>query len=274
MAPNPPRADGRPRSYKGTRDMPVVGVDGCRDGWFAIRVGDNVTDLPVAGVFPTVRSLLDTWDDASLVLIDIPIGLPDTRRPSRKVDVEARRLLGSGRASSVFPAPGRAAVNEFRSHGPDSYNACAEANRQELGKSLSKQAFGILPKIAEVDQLLLSDEAARSRIREVHPEVCFWGLNGRRSMTHRKKDAEGIDERLEVLNRVLPWADSTFRDALKEHPRRVVQRDDILDALAAVTTAVPTHPLLSEPQSILTEPEVDARGLPMEMLYRLPRSLI
>lgn len=253
--------------------MTVVGVDGCSAGWFAIRVEDDFADDPTTATFPSMRLLLDAWGDASLVLIDIPIGLPDAERPSRRADLEARKVLGRPRASSVFPAPGRAAITRLRSSGPDSYKACSEANRRELGtkKGMSQQAYGILPKIADIDELLLSDDAARTKIREVHPEVCFWGLNGQRPMAHKKKDAFGLRERLDLIAGLLPWAASVYEDTLSQYLRARVGRDDILDAMAAAATAIPDHPLLSDLRSVPSDPQKDAHGLPMEMLYRLPR---
>lgn len=86
--------------------MTIVGVDGCRDGRFAIRVEDDFANDPTADVFPSVRSLTSAWGDASLVLIDIPIGLPSAERPRRRLDDEARSLLGGTRARSVFSARG------------------------------------------------------------------------------------------------------------------------------------------------------------------------
>ena len=56
--------------------------------------------------------------------------------------------------------------------------ALMQRNIAEMGKSLSAQAHAICTKIAEVDQLLLMSPALRHRVREVHPEVCFWAING------------------------------------------------------------------------------------------------
>ena len=39
------------------------------------------------------------------------------------------------------------------------------------------QAWGIVRKVAEVDEALLTHAAWRLRVREVHPEVCFYFLN-------------------------------------------------------------------------------------------------
>ena len=71
----------------------------------------------------------------------------------------------------------------------------------ETGTGLTKQAFGILGKCREVDQLLRDDLTVRSVIREIHPEVCFWAFGGGKPMKHYKKDDAGFRERLDVLKR-------------------------------------------------------------------------
>ena len=50
-----------------------VGVDGCRAGWLAIRL--ETEDNWQVDIFPDVSSLWDHHRRASLILIDIPIGL-------------------------------------------------------------------------------------------------------------------------------------------------------------------------------------------------------
>ena len=251
--------------------MAVVGVDGCKTGWFAIRISHFVPGKWDACVFPSAAALFDEWGDASLILIDVPIGLPDSERPNRSADKLARRMLRQ-RGSSVFPAPGRAAIEAFRQGGYQNYQAGSDANRQELGKGLSKQAWGIVSKVGEVDELLRSTNAARMKIREVHPEVCFWGFNGGNAMLYPKKKEEGIHERLEVLGSIEPMVESIWRDTLAQRQRGVGQ-DDILDALAAALTAIPEHSGLSDIQTVPSDAEHDAFGLPMEMLYRSPRGL-
>jgi len=49
---------------------PVVGVDGCRAGWIAVRWGDSVTHH-LCRRFEDVLAL-----DAAIIAVDIPIGLP------------------------------------------------------------------------------------------------------------------------------------------------------------------------------------------------------
>ena len=59
------------------------------------------------------------------------------------------------------------------------------------GKAFSKQAFGILPKIRELDRFMTSP--LQEWVREAHPEVVFSVLGGA-PMEHRKKTAEGKAE--------------------------------------------------------------------------------
>ena len=52
-----------------------VGVDGCPSGWFS--VGFDSEGCYELKVFPAFSELLDYYHDANLVLVDIPIGLPE-----------------------------------------------------------------------------------------------------------------------------------------------------------------------------------------------------
>ena len=89
-------------------------------------------------------------------------------------------------------------------------------------------------------------------------------------MIHRKKDREGIDERIKVLQSVCPSACQEFVRTCNSVPRRKVEKDDILDAMAAALTA------FGNPSGFRTLPERpprDSLGLPMEMVY-LPGSAL
>ena len=247
--------------------MAVVGANMFSGGWFALRIEVDTFALPQARQYSHITGLMDDWGDASHVLLGVPIGLPDAMRPARRVDREARRLLGAPRNSSVFPVPSRETVEAFRSGQATTYQALSDLNRRALSKRLSRQTAALLPKIAEVDELLLADAAARRKIREAHRELCFWGLNGRHSMAHAKTTPEGLD----VLGAYLPRAREFVEDLGRESPRHV-PHSVVLDTLATALTAGPGHPRLSALQSIPADPQRDARGLPMEMVYRLPRS--
>ncbi len=251
--------------------MAVVGANIFRGGWFAVRIDDDF-ERPADGEFyPDAFSLMDAWGSAARILFGTPIGLPDAEQPIRLVDQAARHRLKPLRHSSVFPVPSRAAIEAFRSGEAESYRALSDLNHRELGKRLSRQSAALVPMIAELDQLMLDNAVAREKIREAHRELCFWGLNGRRPMEHAKARPEGIAERLRVLSEYLPWAPAFCSDVSRES-RRPIPVEVVVDSLATALTAVSSHPSLSGLQSLPTEPQRDARGLRMEMVYRVPRA--
>ena len=242
-----------------------VGVDGCPDGWFSVGL-DNCEGYELE-VFTAFDELLAHYGDAQLVLVDIPIGLPQGGE-GRDCDREARKLLGRPRGSSVFPTPTRPTVNQA-AKSPGDYRGAVEIERCFAGKGINKQTFAIAPKIAEVDKVLLDrDASAPPPVREVHPEICFWALNNRQPMRARKKVREGERERLRVLREIEPRTQEIYDSALDTYLRRQVARDDILDALAAAVTAK-----LGWPNDLRTLPEcspTDCNDLPMEMVYVRP----
>ena len=228
----------------------VAALDGCKGGWFAVW-GDGGQNWTF-GVFPDFALLWRELNHTALVVIDIPFGLPSNG--PRACDIEARRLLGRPRASSVFPAPSREAVSAA------SYEEASDANREILGKGITKQCWGICPKIREVDELLRADGKARAVVREGHPEVSFLTFAGR-PMAHRKGRREGVEERLGVLRRRWPAVDALFEKAMQTCRRKDVGRDDILDAAALYLTAA-----AGSLGAIPAQRERDSEGLPMEMV--------
>jgi predicted RNase H-like nuclease len=72
----------------------------------------------------------------------------------------------------VFAAPCRGALTGER------YAEASAINRQKTGRGLSQQAFGIGWKIQQVDDAMTPER--QEWAFEVHPEVCFWALNGER----------------------------------------------------------------------------------------------
>jgi predicted RNase H-like nuclease len=233
-----------------------VGVDGCAAGWFAVGLAG--LGEPRLAVFADVAALWRAYAEADLVLIDIPIGLVDEGADERTCDIAARRLLAPDLTSSVFPAPCREAVYAA------SYKKACAINEERTTKKLSKQSWGLVPKIREVDALLLDDGAARERITEVHPEICFWALAGGRPMNYPKRAEQGYLERAHVLEAAYPGAYDIIARALADYPRSAVGRDDVLDALSAAVTAGAGPGGLA---SIPPEPQTDSKGLPIQMVY-------
>ncbi len=165
-------------------DQPLrlFGLDGCRGGW-VVAESRGPAEAPAFRVERTLAGLLAALQgERALIAIDIPIGLPsgppaDDGR--RRCDGEARALLGQ-RAVSVFSAPCRQTL------AAKSYaDACRlEVDARQRGTGISRQAYGILPKIREVDGVVTPahqqpiEPGAGLWVREAHPEVCFAVLNG------------------------------------------------------------------------------------------------
>jgi predicted RNase H-like nuclease len=231
-----------------------VGVDGCKMGWFAVSLTQGVKWK--VQVFPDILSLWNQCRDARLILIDVPIGLRNSGFSERQCDKAARKLLGRPRSSSVFPVPCRDAVYADATKASD-------INERLTGRRLSKQALGIIRKIREVDKLLAVDNNARSVMKEIHPELCFWALNGRAPMKYHKKDERGLLERKQVLRGVCSFIDDLVSYALEKNRGKVAE-DDIIDALAAAVTASRSICRLS---FVPDSPEIDSMGLPMQMAY-------
>jgi predicted RNase H-like nuclease len=154
----------------------AVGVDGCRGGWVAVGLLDGRFEEP--RTFPTFAEVLEEYDDAHAIGVDIPIGCP--LQGSREVDEAARAFLPPARRSSVFLTPPREALL-----------APTYAAARLLHPWLSAQSFALRRRILEVEAL------ADRRVYEVHPEVSFFALAGR--LLPSKHTREGIAEREAVL---------------------------------------------------------------------------
>ena len=235
-----------------------AGIDGCPGGWFCVGLDADTSWSVSVIATDAVGSVATT---ATAALIDIPIGLPDKGVEERLCDREARRKLGRGRGSSVFPVPARASLRAR-----DFAEALA-INRQITGRGISKQSWLIAPKIRAVDDLMQADRSLRGVLRESHPEVCFWALNGAKSMRYKKKTPEGRDERMALLLKLFPAADSLFNEATTRYRRKEVAQDDIVDALVL---AVSARLGAGRYRSLPADPPRDATGLAMEMVFFAP----
>ena len=167
----------------------LAGVDGCRGGWLCI-LKDTETGAVTAEVFGSARELFSQEPAPAVLTIDIPIGLPE--EGSRRCDAAAREVLGP-RSRSVFPAPIRPALAAV------GRTEASRITREVDGRGVSPYAWGIYPKVREVDAALREDAGLQAWVREVHPEVCFWALNSQEPMAHGKKKPEGRRERQELV---------------------------------------------------------------------------
>lgn len=213
-----------------------------------MEVGDKLRLLDLS-IVPTFQELLRHTEACAAVGIDIPIGLHNTW--PREADVLARKKLSPHRASSVFPSPVRVALQA------ESYDDACTLSLDACGKKPSKQTYAILPKIREVDAVMTPE--LQRRVREVHPEVCFWALKGGAAMAHSKKTPAGAREREQLLARVFEG------DLACVAVRGAAALDDFFDACAAAWTAA--RIAQGRAERLPETPPIDERGLRMEIVY-------
>jgi len=194
--------------------MDVVGVDGARGGWVAVRLTDG--RFAEALFFEKFSNLAQAYSQAIVIAVDIPIGLPDRGR--RKADEQARCILGD-RRSSVFFTPPRRALEA------GDFDEAVEIAR-ELGGTISQQSYALRPKIFEVESFALDP-----RIVEIHPEVSFWAMNELHPVPYAKNTWNGLMMRLELLR---------AHGLQLPHPIDGIDKvgaNDIVDAAAAAWSA-------------------------------------
>ena len=233
--------------------MEYVGIDGCKIGWFYIRLGEKESfDF---GVLKSIDELPQIACSKSFVCIDIPIGLKEHDTQERRCDKEARRLLKK-KGSSVFPAPSRLSLDA------NEYQIASALNKKFTGRKLTLQSFFISKKIKEVDAFVRNSGTA-FHIRECHPELCFFALNNFEPLKYSKKKKEGRTERKCILSKYIPSASTIIASAAQKYLRKHVALDDILDAMVVALTASFEDNVLSVPHS----PEFDNQNLRMEIVY-------
>jgi predicted RNase H-like nuclease len=228
--------------------LDVLGVDGTRRGWLTIRLSGGT--FSGARSFEKFGDLIRAFPTAAVIGVDIPIGLP--ARGRRKADELARKKIRPLH-NSVFFAPPRPALEA------EHFAEAVEIARS-LDSSLSQQAFALRSKILEVLQTLEAPPLeAGPRIVEVHPEVSFWAMNGKRSLSHPKKSWNGVMARLQLLR-----AHGVDLPSLIESVDKA-SADDVLDAAAAAWSA--WRVACGQAQSLPDRPEVDQAGRPMAIWY-------
>jgi predicted RNase H-like nuclease/GrpB-like predicted nucleotidyltransferase (UPF0157 family) len=205
----------------GSEGPPVLGVDGCKDGWVgALLLGTTYDVLVAATIHEVVVAALSRAPELAAVAVDMPIGLPDAGR--RRADVQARIRLPRERKSSVFPTPTRSTCEA------SGFLDALEVSRATTsGKGIAKQTWAIVPKIREVDAYLRSEPPIP--VIEAHPEVTFAQLD-QACVVPRKSKPAGASARRTALTR-----------AGLEPPEYVRGQgyapDDLLDACVVAWTA-------------------------------------
>jgi predicted RNase H-like nuclease len=222
----------------------AIGLDGFRKGWVAVTLDGDERTL---SFHPGVGDALSGPFDCAC--IDIPIGL--TEDGERACDLLARARLRP-HASRVFTGARRWLWQEF----DDPDHANDEARRRGQ-KCVSRELWHLGRKIIEVDAFMRAHPLID--VREVHPELVFWRLNGNKPLP-RKKSEEGDALRRRLLKRqgfreIDRWLGETRMGS-------GAKRDDVLDACAAAIAA--RDPKGSLPDG---EPSLDKFQLPMRIWF-------
>jgi predicted RNase H-like nuclease len=194
-----------------------MGVDGAPGGWLGV-----VWDAPeVAVLYATsIDELFRAAGSPRTLAVDMPIGLD--AHGARQADLAAREFLGP-RRSTIFFSPVHAVLEagDFRD-----YAKADRVSRRRGGRGLSRQAFGLLPKIDEVERWRHTVDAV---VCEAHPEVTFQVLAGS-PLRAGKKTWNGARERWRLL------ADAGVCPA-RDADAGAAAVDDVLDAAALAWTA-------------------------------------
>jgi predicted RNase H-like nuclease len=245
----------------------LAGIDGCPAGWIVAFVRLDNPEVRIR-IVQSFADVVTADERPQFIVVDIPIGLPESgSRGGRAAENAVRPLLGP-RQSSVFSIPSRQAV--FAEPGPFAGQvALYEAHRRasavaratcEPPRGIAIQAFMIFPKIREVDVLLRSDASLPDRVYETHPEVAFWRLNGERALAEPKKVKGRCYGPGLALRRQLLVAAGFPADALSAPPKGAGP-DDLLDAFACAAVARRVHAGVARP--FPDPPPRDSFGLPM-----------
>jgi predicted RNase H-like nuclease len=137
-------------------------------------------------------------------------------------------------------------------------------HRDLTGEGLPPVAAAFAGKVAEVNRWMLENGKPQDRVFEVHPELCFRALNGKRSVAESKHGATGLRVRYALLRPCFSGqdVDAWTKKWLRRRSKASVKEDDVLDALVACVTAATWAPEATIPGLV---PPVDSCGIRMEM---------
>ena len=238
-------------------DVWVAGADGFRDGWVVV-LHRSATGTTRCRTVDGVDALLSLPESPAVIGIDMVIGCPDAAEPGgRACDRAARQLLGHPRGTSVFSPPAYDALQA------DTYDEAQRRNRASGpdAPGLTKQTFHLVPKLRALAEHVTPER--QDRVREVHPELSFYAMNGDTPMPDSKHTDAGRRARLDLLvDHGFPDVETTM-DALAGGS---LGADDVIDAYAACWTARRIHEGTAErypPRS--ADAPTNARGLRMEI---------
>ena len=223
-----------------------VGVDWMKGKWIACELKNSFV---YHRIFKSVDELCRAYEDVAQVLIDAPIGLPESKEEALlRPDKAARDYLKvTNRKSSIFNVPFRQLVYAETVEEVWKLNA-------ELGAKLTSPGVGILPCIRQVDEFLQKNPVWKNRLIESQPECAFQALNNGKGLEYSKHTDEGIEQRTEILSKYV----TNIRELLSVVKKD--EREDVLDSLCLAVTAKVGY------KSIPDNPAYDSTGLPMRIV--------
>ena len=247
----------------------IAGADGCKGGWVVAMAETGDLSRPRVA---TVKTFRDIWTvfgaEPDVLAVDMPVGLVSEGR--RQVDGMARKLLGR-KSSSVFRPPERmlleyASLNNHLGDSregtyADSYGIVNDWSKKFLGHGISRQAFAIFPKIAELDRYMT--EERDPRVHESHPELIFRLMNGEAVIEDKKSSEEGAAARSALLRQYMD-VDAGDID-IQKTPGADAALDDLHDALALLWTAARINS--GDAERIPEVVDFDPVGLDMAMWF-------
>ena len=201
----------------------VIGIDGCKAGWFAVWHSQDET-IETA-IFPSISNLKDFFVEFNqfIIGIDMPVILSEVM--PREADQLARKLL-SKKASSIFTAPTPEMLYQ------PSYEKASLISKKLIGKSMSLQSWYLFPKIKDVQTIL---HYKNIKVFEIHPELSFRAMNNQKVILESKKTTEGFEIRKSLLDK--HFLDFNFDVIRNKYQKKDVMDDDILDALVVLWSA-------------------------------------
>ncbi|TWH59351.1 putative RNase H-like nuclease [Desulfitobacterium sp. LBE] len=234
-------------------DYSCIGIDACNGKWVAVHISNGEFDVRK---FSTIDEICDAYPNCDSYIIDIPIGLPESKADLRP-DLFVKKLLGK-KGSSIFEVPCRQAI--YSENKVDARNH----NIEVMGKSLSEQSLGIAKAIKQIDEFLLKRPKWKNKLVESHPEFCFSKLNNDRPILEDKKTPAGQNARLDVLRRYYPHANQIVEKFLADVPYRK-KADDVIDAMCLAV--IGKEMIEKGIKTIPENPAQDSRGIIMQMVY-------
>ena len=228
----------------------TVGVDWMKPGWVEVELRDNEIGVKA---YQTIDDLCAAYQDAEAILIDCPLGLPESKEESaQRPDQEARNYLKGKRKSSVFNILYRQIVYA------DTVQEAWELNRKlRAGMTVTGQA--LRPMIRQVDTYIQAHPEWQDRLMESHPEVVFQKLNHDRGLECSKHTYVGQMERAHILESY----GLDIQPLLRQFSEK--QREDVLDATVLALSA--QLGCQNGFQTIPEHPAEDRTGLKMQIVY-------